>query len=42
MRLMIRFDIGAPEYRSLNTSLFNARERLLGKGHIEYEVCRVS
>jgi hypothetical protein len=42
MRLMIRFDTGAPAYRWLNTSLFVARGRLLGRGHIEYEVCRVS
>jgi len=42
MRLMIRFDTGAPAYRWLNTSLFIARGRLLGKSHIEYEVCRVS
>jgi Protein of unknown function (DUF3237) len=42
MRLMIRFDTGALAYRWLNTSLFVARGPLLGKGHIEYEVCRVS
>jgi hypothetical protein len=42
MRLVIRFDTGAPAYRWLNTSLFVARGRLLGRGHIEYEVCRLS
>jgi hypothetical protein len=42
MRLMIRFDTGAAPYRWLNTSIFVARGRLLGRGHIEYEVCRVS
>ena len=42
MRLIIRFDTGAAAYRWLNTSLFVARGRLLGKGHIEYEVYRVS
>jgi hypothetical protein len=42
MRPMMRFDTGAPAYRWLNTSLFIARGRLLGTGHIEYEVYRVS
>ena len=42
MRLMMRFDTGAPEYRWLNTKLFIARGRLLGRGHIEYEVYRIS
>jgi hypothetical protein len=42
MRLMMRFDTGAAVYRWLNTSLFIARGRLLGRGHIEYEVYRVS
>jgi hypothetical protein len=41
MRLMMRFDTGAPEYRWLNTSLFVARGRLMGTGRIEYEVFRV-
>lgn len=42
MRLMIQFDTGAPAYRWLNTNLFVARGRLLGKGHVEYEVFRLS
>jgi hypothetical protein len=41
MRLSIRFETGAPRYEWLNTSLFVARGRLLGTGHIEYEVYRV-
>jgi Protein of unknown function (DUF3237) len=40
--LMMRFDTGAPAYRWLNTSLFIARGRLLGRGHTEYEVHRLS
>jgi Protein of unknown function (DUF3237) len=42
MRLMMRFDTGSQAYRWLNASLFVARGRLLGTGHIEYEVNRVS
>jgi len=42
MRLSIRFETGAPRYAWLNTSLFVARGRLLGTGHIEYEVYRVT
>ena len=42
MRLLMRFDAGAPAYRWLNTSLFVARGRLLGTGHIEYEVFRLT
>lgn len=42
MRLMIRFDAGAEQYRWLNTSLFVAKGRLLGTGHIEYAVARVT
>jgi hypothetical protein len=41
MRLMIRFDAGAARYRWLNTSLFVAKGRLLGTGHIEYAVSRI-
>jgi Protein of unknown function (DUF3237) len=42
MRMAMRFDTGADRYRWLNTSLFVARGRLLGTGHIEYEVWRVT
>lgn len=42
MRLAIRFDTGADDYRWLNTSLFVAAGRLLGTGHIEYAVYRVT
>jgi hypothetical protein len=42
MRLMMNFDAGAPRYRWLNTSLFVARGRLLGTGHIEYECYRLT
>jgi hypothetical protein len=42
MRLTLRFDTGAERYRWLNTSLFIARGRLLGRGHIEYDVYRVA
>jgi Protein of unknown function (DUF3237) len=42
MRLSVRFETGAPRYAWLNTSLFIARGHLLGTGHIEYEVYRVS
>jgi hypothetical protein len=42
MRLSVRFETGAPRYGWLNTSLFVARGRLLGTGHIEYEVFRVT
>ena len=42
MRLMIWFDAGAERYRWLNTSLFVAKGRLLGTGHIEYRVARLS
>jgi hypothetical protein len=42
MRLSIRFETGAPRYAWLNTSLFVARGRLLGTGHIEYQVYRVT
>jgi hypothetical protein len=38
MRLSIRFETAAPQYAWLNTSLFIARGRLLGTGHIEYQV----
>ena len=42
MRLSIRFETGATRYSWLNTSLFVARGRLLGTGHIEYEVFRLT
>ena len=42
MRLSIRFETGAAPYAWLNTSLFVARGRLLGTGHIEYQVFRVT
>jgi hypothetical protein len=42
MRLSIRFETGAPRYAWLNASLFVARGRLLGTGHIEYQVYRVT
>ena len=42
MRLSIRFETGAAQYAWLNTSLFIARGRLLGTGHIEYQVFRVT
>jgi hypothetical protein len=42
MRLALRFDTGAPRYYWLNTSLFVAAGRLLGTGHIEYSVHRVT
>ena len=42
MRLSIRFETAAQRYSWLNTSLFVARGRLLGTGHIEYQVFRVS
>jgi hypothetical protein len=42
MRLALRFDTGAKRYAWLNTSLFIAAGRLLGTGHIEYAVHRVT
>jgi hypothetical protein len=42
MRLTMRFDAGAERYRWLNTSLFVAKGRLLGKGNIEYAVYRIT
>jgi hypothetical protein len=41
-RMSMRFETGAPRYAWLNTNLFVARGRLLGSGHIEYEVYRVT
>jgi hypothetical protein len=35
MRLTMRFDTGAEQYRWLNTALFVAKGRLLGTGNIE-------
>ena len=42
MRLTMRFDAGAEQYRWLNTSLFVAKGRLLGTGRIEYSVYRIT
>ncbi|MDT5010463.1 MAG: hypothetical protein QOH57_2080 [Mycobacterium sp.] len=42
MRLAIRFETGDDRYAWLNTSLFVAEGRLLGTGHIEYVVHRVT
>jgi hypothetical protein len=42
MRLSIRFETSAPHYAWLNTSLFVARGRLVGTGHIEYQIFRVA
>jgi hypothetical protein len=42
MRLTMRFDTGAEQYRWLNTSLFVAKGRLLGTGNIEYAVYRIT
>ena len=41
MRLAVRFETGAQQYLWLNTNLYIAKGRLLGAGHIEYEVYRV-
>jgi Protein of unknown function (DUF3237) len=37
----VRFETGAQQFLWLNTNLFIAKGRLLGTGHIEYEVYRV-
>jgi len=37
----VRFETGAQQYLWLNTNLYIAKGRLLGAGHIEYEVYRV-
>ena len=42
MRLTMRFDTGAEQYRWLNTSLFVGKGRLLGNGSIEYAVYRIA
>jgi hypothetical protein len=42
MRLAMSFDAGAGRYAWLTTSLFVARGRLLGTGHIEYDVYRIT
>jgi hypothetical protein len=42
MRLSLQFDTGSPRYAWLTQGVFVARGRLLGTGHIEYEVFRVS
>jgi hypothetical protein len=39
---MMTLGAGAERYRWLNTSLFVAKGRLLGTGHIEYAVYRVT
>ena len=41
MRLSIRFETSAQRYAWLNTSLFVGRGRLLGTGHIEYQIFRI-
>lgn len=41
-RMSMQFETGASRYAWLNTSLFVARGRMLGTGHIEYEVYRVA
>jgi hypothetical protein len=41
MRLALHFETGSQRYLWLNSSLFVAKGRLLGTGHIEYEVYRV-
>ncbi|HEX3650733.1 MAG TPA: DUF3237 domain-containing protein [Pseudonocardiaceae bacterium] len=42
LRLAIQFDTGADRYRWLTSSLFVAAGRLLGTGHLEYAVHRVT
>jgi Protein of unknown function (DUF3237) len=42
MRLNVRLETAAARYAWLNTSLFVARGRLLGTGHIEYQIFRVA
>jgi hypothetical protein len=42
MRLALHFETGASSYAWLNKHLFVARGRLLGTGHIEYEVFRIT
>jgi hypothetical protein len=42
MRMVLRFETGAPQYTWLTRHLFIARGRLLGDQQIEYEVFRVS
>lgn len=42
MRMAMRFDTGDPRYQWLNRSLFLAEGRLLGTGHIEYRIYRVT
>ena len=37
----VRFETGAQQFLWLNTNMFIAKGRLLGTGHIEYEVYRV-
>lgn len=42
MRLALTFDTGDPRYAWLNQHLFVAQGRLLGTGHIEYAVYRLT
>jgi hypothetical protein len=42
LRMSMTFETGDSNYRWLTQSLFVARGRLLGIGHIEYEVFRVT
>ena len=42
LRMVMKFETGEPTYRWLTQSLFIARGRLLGVGHMEYEVYRVT
>ena len=42
LRITMQFETGEPTCRWLTQSLFIARGRLLGNGHLEYEVYRVS
>ena len=41
VRVAFEFETGAQQYLWLNTNLYIAKGRLLGAGHIEYEVYRV-
>lgn len=42
MRMAVTFETGDERYRWLNESLFVARGRLLGTGHVEYTIYRVT
>lgn len=41
MRMIMRFDTGAPQYSWLNQSIFIAEGRLAGPAEIEYQIYRV-